>query len=86
MVRHWTDAAQALYHHWHLPVGAPLDEFFEAAEFDNVQPDLMHLILIVQQNRHLAVALHARYRVDDNAPQVFGVLGSFKREGHAIPR
>jgi hypothetical protein len=32
------DAAQALHHHRHLPVGPALDEDLEAAELDDVQP------------------------------------------------
>ena len=41
------DAAQALYQHRQFPVGPALDEFFEATEFDNVQPRLLDAQILV---------------------------------------
>jgi prolyl-tRNA editing enzyme YbaK/EbsC (Cys-tRNA(Pro) deacylase) len=69
MVRHRADAAQPLHHHRHLPVRAAADEGLEAAELDDVQPRLAHAVVLVEQQRHLAVALHARQRVDGDAAQ-----------------
>jgi hypothetical protein len=65
---HRTDAAQPLHHHWHFPVRPALDEFLESAEFDDVQPCLLDVTLLVEQQRHLAVAFHARERLDDDTP------------------
>ncbi len=82
VVRHRTDAAQALHHHRHFPVGAALDEFFEAAKFDDMQAHLMHLVVVIQQDRHLAVALDARYGIDRDAAEFFGGEGGFEFECH----
>ena len=73
MMRHRADAAQALHHDRHLPVGPALDEFLEAAELDDVQAHLVHLVLLVEQDRDLAVALDARHGIDRDAAQVFGM-------------
>jgi hypothetical protein len=56
--------------HRDLPEGPALDEALEAAELDDVQPRLLHLVLVVQQDRHLAVPLDAGHRLDrDDALQ-----------------
>jgi hypothetical protein len=57
MVRHRADAAQPLHHHRHFPVRPTLDELLEAAEFDDVQAHLLHLIVLVEQQGNLAVPL-----------------------------
>jgi hypothetical protein len=44
VVRHRADAAQPLHHHRHFPVRPALDELLEAAEFDDVQAHLLHLL------------------------------------------
>jgi hypothetical protein len=72
VVRDRADAAQALHHDRHFPVGAALDEFFEAAEFDDVQAHLMHLVVVVEQDGDLAVALDPRHGIDGDAAQLFG--------------
>jgi len=78
VVRHRADAAQALHQHRHLPVGPALDEFLEAAELDDVQAHLVHPVVGVEQQRHLAVALDAGHRLDDDALEVLGVGGGFE--------
>ena len=78
VMRHRADAAQALHHHRHFPIRPALDEFFEAAEFDDVQAHLMHLVVLVEQDRDLAVAFDARDRVDGDAAQFFGMGGGFQ--------
>ena len=83
MVADRADAAQPLHHHRHLPVGPALDEFLEAAEFDDVQPRLMDVVVLVQQQRDLAVALDARHRLDDDAAQVFGCGRRFPGEAYS---
>ena len=67
MVRHGADAAQALHHHRHFPVGAPHDERLEAAELHDVQSCLLHTALGVQQQCDLAVPFHARNGIDHHA-------------------
>ena len=79
VVRDRADAAQALHHHRHLPVGPADDELLEAAELDDVQPHLLQALLLVQQQRDLAVAFHARDRVDHDAAQALRVGGGFQR-------
>ena len=78
MVAHRADAAQPLHHHRRFPVGTALNEFLEAAKLDDMQPHLMHMVVLVQQQRHLAVSLDARHRVDGDAAQVLGVGGGFQ--------
>ena len=85
MVRYRADAAQALHHDRHLPVRPALDELLEAAELDDMQAHLMHLVLLVEQDGHLAVTFDARYRVDRHAAQGFGMGGGFQAVGHGIP-
>ena len=70
VVAHRTDAAQALHHDRHLPVRPALDEFLEAAEFDDVQAHLVHVIVFIEQQGDLAVTLDAGHRIDGNAPEV----------------
>ncbi len=84
MVRYRADAAQALDHDRHFPIRPALDELLEAAKFNNVQANLMHLVLVIQQNGHLAVAFDAGHRIDRHAAQGFGVGGSFQLVGHSI--
>ena len=82
VVRYRADAAQALHHHRHFPVGTALDELLEAAELDDVQSDLMHLVVVVEQDGDLAVAFDPGHRVDGDAPQQVGVGGGFQCEAH----
>ena len=60
----WCDTGQmpgeALDHDRHFPVGPALDEFLEAAEFDDMQAHLMHFVLVVGEDGLLAVALDSR--------------------------
>ena len=84
MMAHRTNAAQALDHHRHFPVGAALDEALEAAELDDVQAHLLHLIALVEQDGHLAVALDARHGVDGDAAQACRMLGGFELAAHAV--
>jgi hypothetical protein len=81
-----TDAAEPLHHHRDFPIRATLNEFFEAAELDNVQAYLMHSVGGVEQYGDLAVALDAGDRVDRNAAQLFGVCGSFEIKFHGHPQ
>jgi hypothetical protein len=59
MVRHRADAAQALHHHRHFPVGAAFNEFLEAPKLHDVQARLLHLVVLVQQQGDLAMPLNA---------------------------
>ena len=86
VVRYRADAAQALDHDRHFPVWATLDEFLEAAELDDVQAHLMHLVLLVEQDGDLAVALDARHGIDRDAAQLFGMFGGFKLVSHFPPQ
>ena len=79
VVRHRADATQALHQHGHLPVRAAHDELLETPELDDVQPHLLNAVVFVQQQRDLAVAFHARHRVDDHAAQALRVGGGFQR-------
>ena len=72
MVAYGADAAQPLHHHRCFPVGTALDEFLEAAKLDNVQAHLMHMVVLVQQQRYLAVSFDARHRLNRNAAQFSG--------------
>ena len=53
------DAAQPLHHDRNFPVRPALDEGLEAAELDDVQADLMDPVVLVEQDRDLAVAFDA---------------------------
>ena len=79
-VAHRTDAAQALHRDRHFPVRPAPDERLEAAELDDVQPDLMNPIVVVEQDRHLAVALDAGDRLDGDAARASAGLGGFEFE------
>ena len=80
VVAHRADAAQPLHHDRHFPVRTALDELLERTELDDVQPRLLHVIVLVHQQRDLAVALDARHGLDDDAAQPFGLRGGFQRE------
>ena len=41
------DAAEALYQYRQFPVGSALDKFFEAPEFDDVQPCLLDVQVFI---------------------------------------
>ena len=68
------DAAQALDQHRHFPERPALDEALEAAELDDVQAGLLHLVLLVEQDRDLAVPLDAGHRLDDDAFEAVGFV------------
>ena len=72
------DAAEPLHRDRHLPVRPALDEDLEAAKLDDVQPDLMDAVLVVEQDRHLAVALDAGDRLDGDAAQLVRGLRRFR--------
>jgi hypothetical protein len=76
------DPAQPLHHHRHLPVRPPDDEPLEAAELDDVQPHLMDAVSVVEEDRHLAVALDPRHRLDHDAAQGARVGGGVERWVH----
>jgi hypothetical protein len=59
MMAHRADAAQALHHHRHLPVGPALDEFFKAAEFDDMQSRFFYMAGFVEQQGDLAMTFDA---------------------------
>jgi hypothetical protein len=40
------------------------------------------LVVGVEQDRHLAVALDAGHRLDDDPLEVLGMGGGFERKGH----
>ena len=84
VMRDGADAAQALHHHGHFPVRAAFDEFLEAAELDDVQAHLLHAVVGVEQDRHLAVALDARHGVDGDAAEAGGRGGGFEIEAHGV--
>ena len=79
------DAAQPLHGDRHLPVRPALDEDLEAAELDDMEPDLVDPVLLVEQDRHLSVALDARDGLDRDAPQLVRRLGGFEVE-HGGPQ
>ena len=68
------DAAQALYQNRQFPVGPPLDEFLEAAEFDDVQSRLLDMVLVIEQQRDFAMPLNAGDRLDHDALQSSGLV------------
>ena len=81
------DAAQTLHRDRNLPVRPAADEDLEAAKLDDVQPDLMDAILVVEKDRHLAVALDPGDRLDGDAAELVGGLGGFEVEhGAALNR
>ena len=58
------DSAQPLDDHRHFPIRPAQDEPLEAAELDDVQPRFLHLVVLVHEDRHLAVAFDAGHRLD----------------------
>ena len=56
----------------------PLDEGLEAAELDDMQADLMDVVVLVEQDRHLAVAFDAGHRFDRDAAQLLRRLARFR--------
>jgi HAMP domain-containing protein len=80
VVAHRADAAQPLHHHRHFPVRPALDELLERAELDDVQARLLDVVVLVHQQRDLAVALDARQRLDHDSAQLLGVGGGLQRK------
>ena len=60
--------------------GRPCDERLKAPKLDDVQPDLMNPILLVEQDRHLAVPLDPGHRLNGDAAELLGRLGGFEVE------
>ena len=81
-MRHRANAAQTLHHHRDFPVRPAFDEFLEAAEFDDMQTHLLHALLIVEQDRDLAVAFDTRHRIDGDTAQARRVGGGLEVEAH----
>ena len=79
------DAAQALHRDRHFPVRPPFDEDLEAAKLDDVQADLMDPILLVEQDRHLAVPLDAGHRLDRDAAQLVRAIAAVSRLSMSAP-
>ena len=79
-VAHRADAAEALHRDRDLPVRPARDERLEAPELHDVQPDLMNPILLVEEDRHLAVPLDPGERLDGDATELLGRLGGFEVE------
>ena len=77
VVAHRADAAQPLHDDRQLPVGTALDELLEAPELHDVQACLVDVVVVVQQQRHLAVPLHAGHRLDHDTLQALGIGGGF---------
>ena len=82
VMAHRANAAKALHQHRHFPVGPSLDEFLEAAEFDNMQACLLDVVVIIQQQGDLAVPLDPRQRLDHHPLQPFRVRGGFQLVRH----
>ena len=81
------DAAEALHRDRNLPVRPAADEDLEAAKLDDMQPDLMDAILVVEKDRHFAVALDPGDRLDSDSTKLVGRLGGFQVEhGAALNR
>jgi len=78
MVADRADAAQPLHQHRHLPVGPTLDEFLETAKFDDVQPCLANAMILVHQQRHLAVPFDPAQRIDGDPAQILRPSGRFQ--------
>ena len=74
------DAAQALHDDRHFPERPPFDEDFEAAELDDMEADLMDPVLLVEQDRDLAVPFDAGHRFDRDPAQLVRRLRSFEIE------
>jgi hypothetical protein len=76
------DTAESLHQHRQLPERPALDELLEPSELDDVQSRLLHLIVRIEQQRDLAVALDPRHRFDDDAPELIGIGGGFEWGWH----
>ena len=74
------DAAEALPRDRNLPIRPAPDEDLEAAELDDVQPDLMDPVLLVEEDRHFPMALDAGDRLDGDAAKLVRRLGGFEVE------
>ena len=57
-----------------------MDEDLETTELDDIEPDLMNPVLLIEENRHLAVSLDARDRLDGDTAQLMRRLGGFQIE------
>jgi hypothetical protein len=79
------NATEALHRDRNFPIGPPLDENLETTELDNMQAHLMHLIMIVEQNGHLAVALDSRNRIDGDTSEILAARGGFEIR-HGLPQ
>ena len=80
-------AAEALHGDRNFPIRPALGEDLEAAKLDNMQPDLMNPILLVEEDRNLAVAFNAGHRFDGNAEKLVRRLGCLEVEnGGALSR
>ena len=82
MVADGADAAQALNHHGDFPIGPSFDEAFEAAELDDVEANLVHLVVAVEQQCDLAVPLDACEGLDDHPAQGPGSVRGFEGRRH----
>ncbi len=58
-----TYAAHAFGEHRHFPEGAALDEFFEAAELDNMESGLFDISGITQREGNFTMAFYAGDRI-----------------------
>jgi hypothetical protein len=66
VVTDWADAAQALYGHRYFPIRPALDEFLEAAKFNDVQPRLADVVIAIRQKCDLAVTFNPTQRIDSD--------------------
>ncbi len=67
MMRHRANATQALHKVRHFPIRATLNEFLEAAKFNNMQACFFHMVIFVQQQGDFAVPFNTRDRIDGDA-------------------
>ena len=79
MMADWANPTEPLHDDRHVPVRPPLYEALETAKLDNVQARLANDIVIIGQQRNLAVPFDARDRLDHDAVQVVAVLCGFAR-------
>jgi hypothetical protein len=79
MVADGADATEPLDHHRYLPVRAALHEALEASKLHDVQAHLVHLPLLVEQDRHLAVPFDPRHGLNHDLPQGLRVLCGIER-------
>jgi hypothetical protein len=59
-----TDSAKPLDQYRNLPVRPSDYKPFKPPEFDNMQPGLFDFIVFIQKYSNLAVAFHARHRLE----------------------